>query len=449
MKKKIISLALAALMLFLLIVPMGAMAGAASYGRVPIYIGFADIDYMAEQILKEIPTEGKTSEEQIRAVYDWIQKNCKRDGAGDKYYFDEDAIEPAVETYYNDMVKKLDRGEAVIRPDLESEYMPENITGYSMSYDSRAYVANFAYEMMLTRTGNCAHFSALFTVLLGHLGYDCRLIDGEFINGDGSSVEHKWNYVLVGDRYYWFDIRMDHANYTRTGNLSYQYFMIEDTNAWSKQHRFDHTYADALKAHTADVTSLYEELSVPANLEPWERCSEWAKGYMKNAYDAGLIPDVLSGQDLTENITRAEFAAVSVKLYEKLTGKTAPAAGANPFTDTSDENVLKAYSLGIVNGMGGGLFAPQSTLSREQAATMLGRVYELYSLGEVKTGESLESAGAATFADDAAIGAWAKNYIYFFVGKGVINGVGNNMFAPLSSMTREAALKIAVETAAQ
>ncbi|MBQ1435410.1 MAG: S-layer homology domain-containing protein, partial [Clostridia bacterium] len=98
---------------------------------------------------------------------------------------------------------------------------------------------------------------------------------------------------------------------------------------------------------------------------------------------------------------------------------------------------------------GGGLFAPQSTLSREQAAPMLGRVYELYSLGEVKTGESLESAGAATFADDAAIGAWAKNYIYFFVGKGVINGVGNNMFAPGSYMTREAALKIAIETAAQ
>ena len=96
--------------------------------------------------------------------------------------------------------------------------------------------------------------------------------------------------------------------------------------------------------------------------------------------------------------------------------------------------------------MGGGLFAPQGTLTREQAATMLGRVYELFSLGKVKTGESLERSEVVPFSDDAQIGAWAKNYIYFFAGKDIINGVGNNTFAPLASMTREAALKIAVET---
>ena len=78
---------------------------------------------------------------------------------------------------------------------------------------------------------------------------------------------------------------------------------------------------------------------------------------------------------------------------------------------------------------------------------MLGRVYELCKTGSVQTGAELESAGVPLFSDDAQIGAWAKNYIYFFVSEGVINGVGNNTFAPLASMTREAALKIAVETA--
>ncbi|MBR2742424.1 MAG: S-layer homology domain-containing protein [Clostridia bacterium] len=447
MTRKIISIALAAVMLLLLL-PMSATAKTAAYGSIPIYIGYADIDYMADEILKEIPTEGKTPTEQIRAVHDWILKNCRRDGWDGTYYFDEDAIEPAVQTYYNAMLKKLDRGEIVLRKDLEDEYMPRaNDGSIFLSYDSRGYIASFAYDMMLTRTGNCAHFSALFAVLLGHLGFDCRLIDGEFINGDGSKVEHKWNYVLVDGKYYWFDVRMDHANYVRSGKLDYQYFMIEDTAAWSKQHSFDHTYADILKSHAADVAAMYEASAVPKDLAPWENCSDWAKDYMKRAYDGGLMPDVLLNADLTENITRAEFAAVSVKLYEKLSGKAAPAAsGENPFTDTNDENVLKAYALGVVNGMGAGLFAPQGTLTREQAATMLGRVYELCRTGSVKSGAELESAGVPPFSDDAQIGAWAKNYIYFFVGEGVINGVGNNTFAPLASMTREAALKIAVET---
>ena len=34
-----------------------------------------------------------------------------------------------------------------------------------------------------------------------------------FVNNDGSTYEHKWNYVLVDGQYYWLDVRMDHAGY--------------------------------------------------------------------------------------------------------------------------------------------------------------------------------------------------------------------------------------------
>ena len=44
--------------------------------------------------------------------------------------------------------------------------------------------------------------------------------------------------------------------------------------------------------------------------------SEWAKAELDRAEN--LIPQSLSGKDLTERITREEFSGVAVKLYEAL-----------------------------------------------------------------------------------------------------------------------------------
>ncbi|MBE6031410.1 MAG: hypothetical protein E7225_07450, partial [Clostridiales bacterium] len=51
--------------------------------------------------------------------------------------------------------------------------------------------------------------------------------------------------------------------------------------------------------------------------------SAWAKEELARADELGLIPDCLVGKDLREDITRAEFAAVAVKVYESLSGEKA------------------------------------------------------------------------------------------------------------------------------
>ena len=74
------------------------------------------------------------------------------------------------------------------------------------------------------------------------------------------------------------------------------------------------------------------------------------------------------------------------------------------------------------------------------------------------TAHTLDFSGVAAFADDSSISAYAKPSVYFMVKNGIINGVGNNMFAPNTSnipanaaanygqATREVAAKIAVAT---
>lgn len=125
---------------------------------------------------------------------------------------------------------------------------------------------------------------------------------------------------------------------------------------------------------------------------------------------------MLKGSDLTKSITRAEFAAVSVKVYEPLSGTPAIPAVINPFTDTADIEVLKALNVGVTNGTSATEFSPNQLLNREQAATMLTRVFKRVTM----PGWTLATDGQfkftftqpAPFADDAQISGWAKDSVY-------------------------------------
>ncbi len=190
---------------------------------------------------------------------------------------------------------------------------------------------------------------------------------------------------------------------------------------------------------------------------------DWAKPELTEADGAGLIPADLRSADLKAPITRAEFAAVSVKVYEALSGLKADPAAVNPFTDTADLEVLKALNVGVTNGVSDTEFAPSSLLNREQAATMLSRVYKKVAFAgwTLTTDGDYADAFRALFtmpepfADDADISSWAKDSVYFMASKGIIKGIGDNLFGPravtaeqqasgYAQATREQAILIAV-----
>ena len=198
--------------------------------------------------------------------------------------------------------------------------------------------------------------------------------------------------------------------------------------------------------------------------EPFEFIAhDWAKPELTEADGLGLIPAGLRTADLTQPITRAEFAAVSVKVYEALSGLTTEPAAENPFTDTTDPEVLKALHVGITNGLSATEFAPDKLLNREQAATMLSRVYkkvafEGWTLGT--DGDFAEAFRALftmpePFADDADISSWARDSVYFMAANGILKGMEGGIFQPravteeqqaagYAQATREQAILIAV-----
>ena len=178
----------------------------------------------------------------------------------------------------------------------------------------------------------------------------------------------------------------------------------------------------------------YEFNLVKKNL--WTDISIWAESEVNDANLNGLIPETLLNKDFTQGITRKEFAAIAVKLYEVVSGKEFKETLDNPFIDTKDKDVIKAYSLNITNGVSATEFAPDKIITREQMATMMTRT--LYKLG-IKSEVEIKN----RFADHNNISDWAKDSVYFMTEKEIIKGVGENMFKGKNTATREQAVVVA------
>lgn len=164
--------------------------------------------------------------------------------------------------------------------------------------------------------------------------------------------------------------------------------------------------------------------------------TEWAKGYVNEAKEAGLIADSL-GNNFQMRITRAQFAATAVKLYEAMGGEKIVPTGENPFNDTDDPVVLQAAAAGFVSGVGGGRFSPNAEVSREQAAVMLAAVYR-------KLGGEIPGADQTKFNDDGSISGYAKSAVAFMADRGIISGVSGNRFSAQGKTSIEQALTIAL-----
>jgi len=154
--------------------------------------------------------------------------------------------------------------------------------------------------------------------------------------------------------------------------------------------------------------------------------SSWAVSNVNAAIAEGLVPVALQSR-YNQAITRAEFSALAVALYETVTGREI--TGRMTFNDTNDINIQKMGYLGVVGGVGNRNFAPNSHITREQAAVMLSRLADA-------VGQPLAPASPA-FADNNRISSWAQGGVGQMQASGIMGGVGNNNFSPGETYTRE------------
>ena len=166
----------------------------------------------------------------------------------------------------------------------------------------------------------------------------------------------------------------------------------------------------------------------------------WGATYVDFLYNSGVTAGYADGSFRpNQNITRAQFA---VMLYRYLRlDESEYADVALPFADNgkiADYAIpaIKAlYTEGIINGSAGKdgklYFNPNNSLTRAQAATMIGRTQE-------KGYDTVE----LTFTDAGRIPAYAQFYIQTMAAQGIIGGYADGSFKPNNNITRGQMAKI-------
>ena len=160
--------------------------------------------------------------------------------------------------------------------------------------------------------------------------------------------------------------------------------------------------------------------------------NDWALNDVKKADELG-ITQVGINYRYGMSITREEFCEL-IYNYCGAVGKFIVDNESTPFKDTNNMKVQTLSSMGIIYGKTVDKFAPSDLLTREEAATILFRLIDKVHPDWAAHQVYYE------FKDSADISDWAKDSIQIICNMGIMNGIGNNKFAPKDNFTTEQAI---------
>lgn len=155
--------------------------------------------------------------------------------------------------------------------------------------------------------------------------------------------------------------------------------------------------------------------------------SKWKEAGVFAGYENGTLqPDRL--------ISRAELAVLLQRVLGLSQGATV-AEGAQ-FTDVATDAwyysaVVEAKQAGIIEGYEDGTFRPDGTVSREDAAVMLARAFQLPGLEF-----GLPENSPAAFTDEGELKSYSRAVVGMLAASGVLNGYEDGSFRPKEGISR-------------
>lgn len=187
------------------------------------------------------------------------------------------------------------------------------------------------------------------------------------------------------------------------------------------------------------VSPFSEIISLGTPVYQYKNASSWAISELNKASEYDFITDKIR-DNMQGPITREEFSEVVVRLYEKVTGEKATYQDTSAFSDTSNPEIYKAYTLKIVNGVGGGEFAPNLLITREQIAAMMHRAVKA-----MKPDADFSTDGVKAYPDESLVSGWVLPSVKFMSKNGLMTNIKGD-FVPQGTTTREQAVVIVVRT---
>ena len=192
--------------------------------------------------------------------------------------------------------------------------------------------------------------------------------------------------------------------------------------------------------HTGAVTTPNTNTNYKPDFQDLDSV-EWARTAINGLAMRGMI----NGRDQytfdpNANITRAEYCQILMGAINALNAKGESTFADVPSTAWYYNAVSVASQLGIVSGYGDGNFGPNDLITRQDMALMTYKTAQIMN-------KSLEPVNAEiTFEDSHEIADYAFEAVMTLQKAGIINGMTDTTFEPLSNATRAQSAKVIFDT---
>ncbi|MFC5470865.1 S-layer homology domain-containing protein [Cohnella suwonensis] len=169
------------------------------------------------------------------------------------------------------------------------------------------------------------------------------------------------------------------------------------------------------------------------NLSFTDMPKHWGQSFVQLAAAKGLVDGVGGGKyDPNRTVTRAEFIAMLVRSL----GRGTSTGSTSPYDDVKSgawyfDEITKAKELGLLNFVNGNSFKPDQPLTREEMASMLAEVISLEKLPITKEFVSLDGYKDIVSVDEAYL-----EDVRLMVKLQIMTGTGANSFSPKGETTR-------------
>ena len=155
-----------------------------------------------------------------------------------KLYFTYDYVPSAIEGFYDKFdaeVKKIMSGIKSNMTDVQKALYVHDYMVTNYSYDYNAYLNYMrgnklavpdehytAMGVMVNKTGVCQGYALAYSYLMNKLGIECEMVTS-------SSMQHAWDIINIGGKYYHVDVSWDDPTYDTSGGASHKYFLLSDS----------------------------------------------------------------------------------------------------------------------------------------------------------------------------------------------------------------------------
>ena len=416
---KAVSLVLA-LVLCLTVIPLGtasAAGDAMSLDQVrelmnaellyPQKTGYVELDQMLEELVA--PYEGQDTYTTLKGLYEWTVNNI--DYSWDGYSQD---YAPAYDCF-------------TLTYPLTYE------TGLPQAYPRD--MIDRAYHMLTARTGVCYDWGILFAVMARYVGVESYVHTGILRIGTWTG-HHGWTELKLGGQNYIFDGQQDWRSKGIYGTIVYDHFGISMASSWRYTQETDaNAKRDASMLPVTDPRVRIANVNVVSSRSGQVQgggVCVW--GEETTLTSAGELPVVgwytPDGTALSYEPSYTLTPEQDITLCALFEGDVFIDLPANAWYL---EDVLQAEAMDLVSGMSEAFFEPAGTMNRAMFATLL---------YQVEGAPASETTGP--FAD-VSPNAWYANAVNWAYDNGVVHGMSDTEFAPLSNVTREQAATMMVQ----